>query len=657
MMQLSIGVSALQASQRALEITGQNVSNASTPGYHRQTAQLMSAQPMQLGGFSIGRGVELSDVRRAVSDQVELALTRQVSDNGSVDARLQGLTRLESRLSSGDGSTGGQLESLFNQLEQLSSRLHDGASRKVVVSAASQLTHEVNSLATEMYRMRDDLDRSIAQVVGEINPLAKQIADLNTRIRQVTARGTAPNDLLDQRGTLINELGRRISVEVLNGNLGQVTLLASGVPLVIAERSLALEAHVDSAGVATVQVADSDAPLPITGGQLGGLLTVRNTRLGDYRSRLDALAREMSRAFDEFQSTGLGVSGAFTQLNGQRAVKDLAAPLNVSGLTFTPRSGSLFIGVTNTATGQRTLREVAIDPASQSLADVGTAISSVPNLQPFVNTQNGTLSLFAAPGYTFDFTGGLDTTPTTTFSAGTTSSPRIGGVFNGQTNDRYTFNFLTSGTVGVTSGLQVRVTNQAGDVVNTLDVGQGYSAGQPLQVANGVTVSLATGNVTAGDTFSTRVVGQPDTSGLLTALGLNTFFTGDDAATLKVNSDLLGNADRLATSRTGQPGDSSNLQRLVSLRDAARLNNGTLTMSQFYNEAVADVGMEVRNLKEQEATNQVLTGQLETEQQSISGVDPNEEMVQLLKYQKMFQIAAKYINTINEALDELIKII
>lgn len=656
-MQLSIGVSALQASQRALEITGHNVSNASTPGYHRQTAQLTSSQPMQLGGFSIGRGVELSDVRRAVSDQVELALTRQVADSGSVEARLAGMTRLESRLAIGEGSPGGRLETLFNELEQLSSRLHDGASRKVVISAASQLTHELNSLATDLYRMRDDLDRSITNVVGEINPLARQIAELNAQIRQLTARGASPNDLLDQRGVLINDLSRRISVEVLNGNQGQVTLLASGVPLVIAERSLALEIQMNETGATTVHVTESDAPLPITRGQLGGLLTLRNTQLSDYHSRLNSLALELSRAFDAIQSTGLGVAGAFAHLNGQRAAKDVAAPLSASGLTFPPQSGSLFIGVTNSATGQRTLSEVTIDPTSQSLTDVAAAIGSIPNLQAFVNTQNGTLSLFAAPGYTFDFTGGFDVAPTTTFSAGTSSSPRLGGVFSGQANDRFNFSFLSSGTVGVTPGLQVRVTNQSGDVVNTLDVGQGYEADQPLPVANGVTVSLTTGNVTAGDTFSTRVVGQSDTSGLLTALGLNTFFTGDDAATLKVNADLLGNADRLATSRTGQTGDSSNLQRFAGLRDALRMSHGTLTFSQFYNEAVADVGTEVRSLTERQETNQVLTDRLELERQSVSGVDPNEEMVELLKYQKMFQIAAKYISSTNEALDELLKII
>ncbi|MEK6257861.1 MAG: flagellar hook-associated protein FlgK [Planctomycetota bacterium] len=653
----SIGVSALQAAQRALEVTGHNIANANTPGYHRQVPKLASQSAMQLGGQSIGRGVELIDIQRAVNAQLESSLTQQVTENGATGVRLSTMFRLESRWSTEGASPAGRLEILFNDLEQLSTRLNDGASRKVVLSTAASTAREFNSLATDMYQMREDLDRSLIEVVNEINPLVKQIATFNVEIARLTSQGISPNDLLDQRNQLVNELAERLPIEIQNGNQGQITILAAGTPLVIAGSPQEVVMGASDSGATEILVAGSDSPLQITGGRLGGLLDLRNTQLGAYHVRLDELARAVSRAFDGVQSTGVGVDGGFGQLNGQRGVKDVTAKLDVAGLGFPPQAGSLFVTMTNTATGAKTITEVAINPATQSLQDVAAALSSaVPNFSAFVNTQVGTLSLNAAPGYKFDFTGGVDPNSTTTFTAGTTTTATMGGVYTGAANDVYNVTFLSSGTVGVTPGLQARVTNQAGEIVTTLDIGQGYEAGQPLLIANGVTVSLAVGAVASGDSFATKVVGQPDTAGLLTALGLNTFFSGDDAATLKLNADLAGNPNRLATSRTGQPGDASNLQRLIALRDSPILNDGQLTFSKAYNLTVADIGTEVRALSQLHDTNQLLTDRIQSEIQSDSGVDPNEEMVEVLKYQRMFQMAAKYINTVNDTFEDLLRL-
>jgi flagellar hook-associated protein 1 len=657
MAMFSIGVSALQTSQRALEVTGHNIANASTPGYHRQTPKLASLAAMQLDGHAIGRGVELIDIQRAVNEQLEASLTQQVSQNGDSDARLTTMTRLESRWSTGGASPASQMETLFNDLEQLSTRLNDGAARNVVLSRATATAREFNSLARDMFQMREDLDSSLIGVVNEINPLVKQIATFNGEIARLTAQGIVPNDLLDKRGLLVNELAERMPIAIHSGNQGQITILSSGIPLVIAESAQTVVVDSDGMGATQLLVAGTETPFQVTAGRVGGLLDLRNNQLGAYRNRLDELAREVSRAFDAVQSTGVGLDGGFEQLNGQRGVQDITAKLNAAGLGFPPQAGSLFVTMTNTATGAKTITEVAINPATQSLQDVAAALSSaVPHFSVFVNSQVGTLSLNAAPGYKFDFTGGVDPNSSTTFTAGTTTRATAGGIFTGTTNDVYNVSFLSSGTVGVTPGLQARVTNQAGEIVTTLDIGQGYEAGQPLLLANGVTVSLAPGSAVSGDSFATKVIGQPDSAGLLIALGLNTFFSGDDAATLKLNTDLVGNPNRLATSRTGQPGDTSNLQRLIALRDSPILNGGQLTFSKAYNLTVADIGAEVQSLSQLQATNQLLTDRIQTEIQSDSGVDTNEEMVEVLKFQRMFQMAAKYINAINDTFDELMRL-
>ncbi len=557
MLQFSIGVSALQASQRAMDVLGNNIANANTPGYHRQVVQLSTATPLRLDKLSFGRGVEVTGIQRLVNEHIEESQIRQAGQTGTSESQLSVATQLESRLSNEKASPGAQLETLFNRLEQLSSQLNSSPSRKLAVAAADQLAHELNSSATDLIHLRDDVDQSLSALVTEINPLTQQIALLNAEIAKQGTSGGSANDLMDQRAQAIQKLSQRIGVEALKGNQGQITLLSGGAPLVVAGRALSLEVAHDADDRVSIRPVGSSTGLEIEGGQLGGYLVARDQTLPRYQKRLDDLARAVSTAFNSLQTTGVGVAGAFTNLTSQQAVRDVTQQLNVTGLPTIPKVGTVTVAVNNVATGERTLTTINIDPRLQSLNDVGNAFGAVPNLQVFVNSQAGTMSVTSAPGFTFDFRG--------------------------------------DGTA------------------------------------------------------------PADSAGLLSSLGINSLFVGGDAATLKVSGDLLGNADRLATSGSGQPGDSGNLQRLVALRDAPLMPNGT-TLSGDFLQTLADIGADVQGLTQQQDTNQVLSDRLEQQRQGVSGVDSNEEMVNLLKYQRMFQIASKYINVLNDAYNELLSI-
>ncbi|HZU38550.1 MAG TPA: flagellar basal body rod C-terminal domain-containing protein, partial [Gemmataceae bacterium] len=266
------------------------------------------------------------------------------------------------------------------------------------------------------------------------------------------------------------------------------------------------------------------------------------------------------------------------------------------------------------------------------------------------------LRILAQPGYTFDFTGGIPSIPDTSGLTGTTV-PQLGGSYTGTTNDNYTFSVSGAGTVGVTPNLTLQVKDQSGTVLASLNIGQGYSPGTTLQAANGITVSLSSGTVNAADTFSTPVVGQPDSAGILSALGLGSFFSGSTASNLTVNLSLLSDPQDFAAGLSGQPGDGSNLQRMINLRDTPLLANNTQSLSQFYSAIIGDVGAQVQGLQQLQTTQQATAQQLSTQQQSVSGVDPNEEMVNLLQYQRAFQSASRYISEVNKALDEVFNIV
>lgn len=650
---LSIGLSGLTANQLLIALAGQNIANAATPGYHRQAADL---RPRSYG-LPLGDGVQIAGIRRFGDSLLDDAVTQNNFDLQNVTTQLGNMQQLQSLLASGNGSLDQLLGQFFNQLEQLSAKPSDQAQRQVVLNSAVGLTNGINGLRGNIAQVKSGLDSQLQQVVNQINALTPQIADLNGQIQRATSQGLTVNELQDQRDQLISQLSDFADVRTINQDLGQKTVLAGGVPLVIGNQSTALEFTVDAKNQAVIATAGTPQnPLTVTGGQAGGLLTVRNSVLPNYQNRLDTLAQRLVTGLDGVHATGIPLSGPLTQLTGQRAVRNASVPLANAQVAFPPQAGTLTVSITDQATGQRTTHALAIDPATQSLQDVAAAFSSIPHLQGVVNTQTNTLSLIAQPGYGFDFAGRLSTQPDTSAITGT-ASPQIAGTYTGTTNDAYTFNVVGTGTVGVTPNLSLQVKNSSGQLLGTYNIGEGYSPGSDLPDINGVVAQLGAGTVNNGDQFGVQVTAKPDTSGILTALGINTLFVGDQASNLSVRPDLVANPQLLAGSRTGQAGDASNIQSLVKLRDTPLLANGSQTFVQYYSRLVGDVGTTTKQLGQDQAAKQVLDQQLRSQQQSIEGVDVNEELVRLSQFQQSFQATSKYLNVVDQTMDDLINII
>jgi flagellar hook-associated protein 1 FlgK len=563
---------------------------------------------------------------------------------------------VQTDLNPSSGSIHDQIEQFFNDVNRLATQPSDTTQRTVVLNDANNLANAFNSLNNSLVQIQSGLDSQLTSGVSDINSLAQRIAQLNDKIQRAYGNGSPPNDLLDQRDQLINQLSGDINVQVVPTKLNEVNVLAGGTPIVIGNQSNALQYSVVSGNQGQISVAGSSSPLTVSGGQVGGLLTVRNGTLQNVWSQLDTLAGTLARQVDNVQATGLGVSGPSTFLSGSRGVNNLNAPLDQAGLAFPPQAGTLYVSVTDLSTGTRTLTSVNIDPSTQSLNDVATALSSVPNIQAVTDPQTGTLQVLAKPGYAFDFAGRLPSSPDTSGYAGT-ATPQVGGQYTGTSNDAYTFKVVGSGTVGTTPNLALQVKNSSGNLITTLNIGQGYSPGTPLNVDNGITVQLGSGTVNDGDTFSIPVVAQPDTAGILTALGLGTFFTGSKAADIAVQPALMNNPSLLAASRNGDSGDNSNLVRLAALQTQPVLANGTQTFTQGYDTITGNVATQVQALTNQQTSQQALGQQLQTQQQSVSGVDSNQELVNLLNFQQQFQVASEYIGTVNTTLQSLVQII
>ncbi len=236
---------------------------------------------------------------------------------------------------------------------------------------------------------------------------------------------------------------------------------------------------------------------------------------------------------------------------------------------------------------------------------------------------------------------------------------RLSGAYSGDTDERYVFRPTGDGTIGTTDGLQVEVFDRAGNRVTTLDVGAGYLPGTELEVAAGVRVSFGLGELSAthGDAFAADAVADPDSSDVLVALGLNTLFLGSGAADIAVRDDIAADPSRLAVSLTGEAGDGGLLLELLGIErtDTSALD-GT-SIGGFWGDLASDVGFEAALADSALASSQAVLETLEQRQASISGVNVDEELVDLLAYEQSFAAAAQYLTVVNQLGEELLSLI
>jgi len=648
----SIGLSALQAGQQALEVIGQNVANANTPGYSRQEASLVSQ-----GNGSILEGVSVAQVLQSSDTPLQAAIYQSAGASSLLSTRLSNQQAAQSAIAPGSNGINTLLSNLFSSITELTSNPGNATQQGVVVATASSLALGLNSAATQLSEQSAGINTQIQQAVTQVNTLTSQIANLNTLIAEGKSAGQSPSELIDQRGQLVTQLSQLTDIQVTNQPNGSVNIMGGGTPLVDGPLPGSLSITSGAAGAVTITETSSGLAFNPTGGSLGGLLQDINVSLPSYQSQLNTLAQSLMSQFDEVQATGLGAGGPVTSMTGTRGVANTTATLSSQNLPIPAQSGTLYISVTNTATGQTTLDPIAIDPTTQSLQNVASAITAGTggNIQATVNSVTGTLQLQAQPGFQFDFAGTLPTTPPTQNLNGTTTA-QVSGNYTGASNDNYSFQVLGNGTIGTTAGLQLQVTNSAGTVVSTVNVGAGYTPGAAISIGNGLSVSLSAGTSNNG-TFSTPVISQPDTSGILASLGINSLFSGSDATDIAVNSAITANPALLNTGVSGQPGDTTNLQRMAAIQNATALGNGTQTLGGYFAQLTGAVGGEVSSLTDQQSAQTNLGQNLQTQYQSETGVDVNSEMLNLLSFQQMMESASKYLSVVNSTMQSVINVI
>lgn len=676
-----IGISGLHAAQQALEIIGNNIANAATPGYHRQEIILRPSAEAYTNGQMVGQGVDYIGIRRMVDQILDDEILRQESTLSDLDRRLQTLKSLESAY--GELATTGlstTIDKFFAVFDNLSTRPYDVNLQSTVLATAETLANQLRSLGTITAGMESTMFTEAQSTVERINRLTSQIATINQEIYTQRMRGYDASNTMDQREAMIIELGQLTGISTFVRDTGMVDITASDISLVVGAVSTPIEAGLmNQSGTYLLglrPVGTDTYDNQVSGGILGAIFTLRNTILQEMGNKLDTFARTLISGVNRLHVQGVGVAGSFTSLTGwtmnQSNVADMVPPV---------QEGTIYIRVTDSTTGQAARYAVEVTNAS-TLESIAADIAAIPGLNN-TDVNSGHLQITAESGYTFDFLPGALSSPTQTVPdplAGAGGLPEeappvisVEGIYTGTTDETYTFTVVTQPpgeTQAIGNGaMELEIRNSDGVLLKRVNIGEGYTPGSAsgpqsestIVIENGITLVLkvngtSPGYLNDGESFTVEAIANSDTSGFLAAVGINCFFSGTDAASIEV-TDFVGlNSQNIAVSR-GSEMDHQNAFAIARFGEESLSAFGGQTAKEYYRQLTVDMGNQISVTQMQFDNTDGILQSLKKQQDDVSGVDINDQASLMMLYERMFQAMARYMNTINSVMETVTTIL
>ncbi|MCX5634597.1 MAG: flagellar hook-associated protein FlgK [Planctomycetota bacterium] len=654
MSNFDIGLSGLTTAQKALDVIGNNIANAATEGYHRQRIELTPAYASQSSTVMTGGGVDVAGVKRMIDTLLEDEILRQQSSQAQVSQELTTMKTVESafgELSTESGGLNAAIDNFFNAMQDLSAHSGESIWQNKASTAADAMASQFRTLGVFLTTMELQIQSEAENNVEQSNTLITQIAELNGNIERMEIGGSQASNLRDQRDQCVTELSKLIGVQTVSREYGMVDVVAGGIPVVTGTSTTKLEVGLNEDGKIGVGMAGTYTyNTDLQGGQLGGLLSLKNELVSNVHNDLNDLASSLIQQVNQYHIQGVGSQGSFDELTGgvmtSQSLVDFEPPVT---------DGKIYIRVTNTGTGEISREEIDVDASTDTLSTLAAKISGVTGLTASVDSSK--LHIQADTNYKFDFLPAVLPSPSAQNLTGTSvPAVSVSGVYTGTENQTFQFTAIGTGLVG-NGSLQLEVKNGAGEVVTTFNIGSGYAAGDKLDLGNGIKVTIGTGDLNYGDTFDVDAFGSTDTSGVLAAAEINTIFSGSDASTITVASDIADNPARIATALGSDMTDNTNILRLAALKDQNMSDLKDRTLGDFYRQIVTDIGQDISIKQTKQDNVQAMVQNLSNQQSQISGVNVNDEAAQMMVFQQMFQAMAKYINTIQTSMSSLMDLL
>ncbi|MGD9843500.1 MAG: flagellar hook-associated protein FlgK [Steroidobacteraceae bacterium] len=623
---LSTGVSGLLSMQTALDTTSHNIANSATVGYNRQGVVLAESQPQFSGGSWVGTGVNVATVRRFY-DELVAGQVRMASSGKSQWEVYSSLSDQVNNLFS-DSTTGlsSTLQGLANAFQNVANSPSSSSERQVLLSKAQTLVNQLQSYSSRLNQIDVQINSQLESEAGTVTQLASSIATLNTKIAAASVRGSdVPNDLLNQRDRYIDELATHVNVSTVTQTDGQVNVfIGNGQPLVlggIASNIVAVPDKFDLTHKTLVIQSGSGAQIDIskaiTGGTMGGLIEFRDQMLVPAQNNLGQIAVGMAAIMNDQQHAGLDLYGSLGA--------DMFAVGGVGVRQSTNNAGSTTISVTRGDVQALTTNDYILTRTA-----TGWSLQNSLTGQSVPMTGSGTSGdPFVADGLSLVVSGSAVTgdkfqiQPTRDAVAGMSLKLTDPKAIAAAAPIIASANLANTGSASITSGevldasnanLQTTVTIQFLSASSyTTDGGvttNAYTAGQNIDI-NG---------------WRVKITGTPDTS---------------DQFTVGSNS--------------GGSGDNRNALLLANALERSYLNGGAASVNAAVGLWVADMGVRSNLAQANYSTQSAVYSDSLNVQQSVSGVNLDEEAANLIRYQQAYAAMSKVISTSNEMFKTLMQ--
>ncbi|MFK8047111.1 MAG: flagellar hook-associated protein FlgK [Halioglobus sp.] len=629
---LNIGTSALLSIQQAITTTGHNISNANTEGFSRQRVNLSSLPPQFFGGNYVGTGVGVDSVERFYDQFLTSEVRSRTSSQTGFQTTYDLASRLDGLLADPAVGLGPVISDFFNAVQDVANNPGSLPERQVLVGEAQSLANRFSYLDTAFRDLDTELNARIEASVGEINALSVSIADLNKQIVSATAsaQGQLPNDLLDARDNLINQLSEKISVSTVAQSDGAINVtIGNGQSLVVGFTPEQLQTADDPLDSSQVVVGTGGPGGRVTdlsrffgGGELGALLDFREQQLDPARNQLGLVATGITATFNEQHRLGV-------DLNGQPG-GDFFLPLEATTAASPGNSGLSSITATISDAGSLTADDYILryDGAQWTLTNLTTGAGQA-GAGPF-NVDGLTINVAGAPANGDNFVIQPTRQGATLFSV----------VLNGP-DDFAAASPLRS---------QEALTNIGSSTIDNLDVAD--VSGLPLP-----------GSVTL--TFNPNALGAGipgfDVTGIAGGPLAYDPATQSNGATLSLpgfdfqvsGTPQSGDVLNIENNSNGS-GDNRNALGLSALQSSRDLLGGTASYQDAYGSLVADIAVQTRQAETGSATENVLLAQAIGARESVSGVNLDEEAANLIRFQQAYQASAQMISVADELFQTLL---
>jgi flagellar hook-associated protein 1 len=620
---LGTGLSSLRALQRALDTTAHNIANVSTPGYSRQRAEFQTRTPSLVGTSWIGNGVNTSQVRR-IYDQFLTAQSRSSSGNlARLDAFATQAERLDNMLGDTTNGLTTSLQSYTDALSEVSSTPGSIPARQVLLSEGRALAQRLQDYDRRLRDMATDIDTRFAGEAREVTLLSQGIARLNGEITVATqTSGQPPNDLLDQRDRLIDELSTKVSVTTVAEGAGTINVfIGNGQPLVLGTTASEISTVVDPYDPERTQFAlktatgTVDISRAVSGGTLGGLLDWRREMLEPARNELGRISLAIASQVNAQHREGMDLNGA------------------LGGDFFTVGTVGIDDVTTNTGT--------AIPTATRTNIGAITGGDYV-----LANTGSGYTLRRQDTGATVAFTG-----------TGTLADPILADGLSivvgagSATGDQY----IIHPTRDAVLGFNVAITDP-----------NRVAAAAPIR-ASASTANAGSGTISPGEVLNAGDAQLLTTANIVFTSATTYTINGGAAQTYTAGSNIDANGWRIqingtpatgdtftVRSNAGATGDNRNVFAISDALGAGVMDGGTLSVANAVSRLTADVGLQTRTAQVNRDAEAAVNADDLDARDSVSGVNLDEEAANMLRYQQAYQAAAQIIATASSLFDSLL---